>query len=192
MQDCGFAQSPGVLSAANLRYYGKLEVWLENAAHSLLVGFYDIAIELPLNAQAVAGADLPITVTLNTNLVTVNTPVTGLGLLKSYLMLCPGQDVPQQLTGGNVIGNLTDASGVTDVYVGETYCMQHVRCPRADCGGGGGGGGGADPPAALSNRSSRSSPPTSPSWPRPCTATGRRSRPCLVRAPRSCGVAGRR
>ena len=73
-----------------------------------------------------AGDSLPITVTLNTDLVTVNTPVTGLGLLKSYLMLCPGQDVPQQLSGGNVIGNLTDASGVTNVYVGETYCMQHV------------------------------------------------------------------
>jgi len=124
--DCGFAQSPGVLSPSNLRYYGKLEVWLENAAHSLLIGFYDIAIELPLNAQAVAGNSLPITVTLNTNLVTVNTPVTGLGLLTSFLMLCPGQDVPQQLSGGNVIGNLTNAAGVTDVYVGETYCMQHV------------------------------------------------------------------
>ena len=85
------------------------------------------AIELPLNAQAVAGDSLPITVTLNTDLVTVNTPVTGLGLLKSYLMLCPGQDVPQQVSGGgNTIGSLTDASGVTDVYVGETYCMQHV------------------------------------------------------------------
>ena len=85
------------------------------------------AIELPLNAQAVAGDSLPITVTLNTDLVTINTPVTGLGLLKSYLMLCPGQDVPQQLSGGgNTIGSLTDASGVTDVYVGETYCMQHV------------------------------------------------------------------
>ena len=85
------------------------------------------AIELPLNAQAVAGDSLPITVTLNTDLVTVNTPVTGLGLLKSYLMLCPGQDVPQQLSGGgNTIGSLTDASGVTDVYVGESYCFQHV------------------------------------------------------------------
>jgi hypothetical protein len=56
----------------------------------------------------------------------VNTPVTGLGLLKSYLMLCPGQDVPQQLSGGNTVGTLTDASGVTNVYVGETYCLQHV------------------------------------------------------------------
>jgi len=65
-------------------------------------------------------------VTLNTDLVTINTPVTGLGLLKSYLMLCPGQDVPQQLSGGNMVGNLTDASGVTNVFVGETYCMQHV------------------------------------------------------------------
>jgi hypothetical protein len=74
----------------------------------------------------VAGDSLPITVTLNTDLVTVNTPVTGLGLLKSYLMLCPGQDVPQQLGNGNVLGNLTDASTVTNVYVGETYCMQHV------------------------------------------------------------------
>lgn len=34
--------------------------------------------------------------------------------------------MPQQLSGGNVIGNLTDASAVTNVYVGETYCMQHV------------------------------------------------------------------
>ena len=127
VQDCGFSQSVGVLNAANLRYFGKVEVWLENTAHSLLVGFYDVAIELPLNAQAVAGDSLPITVTLNTDLVTVNTPVTGLGLLKSYLMLCPGQDVPQQVSGGgNTIGSLTDASGVTDVYVGETYCMQHV------------------------------------------------------------------
>ncbi len=83
------------------------------------------AIELPLNAQAVAGDSLPITVTLNTDLVTVDTTVTGLGLLKSYLMLCPGQDVPQQL-GGNTIGQLTDASTVTNVFVGETYCLRHV------------------------------------------------------------------
>ena len=73
-----------------------------------------------------AGDSLPITVTLNTNLVTVNTTVTGLGLLKSYLMLCPGQDVPQQLAGGNVLGTLTDATNVTNVFVGETYCIQHV------------------------------------------------------------------
>jgi hypothetical protein len=83
------------------------------------------AIELPLSASAVAGDSLPITVTLNTNVVTVNTTVTGLGLLKSYLMLCPGQDVPQQ-AGGNTIGTLTDATSVTNVFVGETYCLQHV------------------------------------------------------------------
>ena len=82
-----------------------------------------MAIELPLNAQAVAGNSLPISVTLNTNLVTVNTTVTGLGLLTSYLMLCPGQDVPQTING-QTIGNLTNAVGVTDVYVGETYCLQ--------------------------------------------------------------------
>ena len=127
------------------------------------------AIELPLNAQAVAGDSLPITVTLNTDLVTVNTPVTGLGLLKSYLMLCPGQDVPQQLSGGgNTIGSLTDASGVTDVYVGETYARAHVRV-------------GARPfeltrairfrrHSACSTSFPRS-PPTSPSPRTSCTAT---------------------
>jgi hypothetical protein len=100
-------------------------VWLANVDRELNVGFYDIAIELPLSASAVAGDSLPITVTLNTNAVTVDTTVTGLGLLKSYLMLCPGQDVPQQV-GGNTIGTLTDASSVTNVFVGETYCLQHV------------------------------------------------------------------
>ena len=28
--------------------------------------------------------------------------------------------------GGNTVGTLTDASLVTDIYVGETYCLQHV------------------------------------------------------------------
>ena len=51
------------------------------------------AIELPLNAQAVAGDSLPITVTLNTDLVTVNTPVTGLGLLKSYLNIMAADNI---------------------------------------------------------------------------------------------------
>lgn len=142
------------------RYSGKAEIWLANADHELNIGFYDIgararvqhartqagthssrslprsrtAIELPLNAKATAGDSLPIYVTLNTNLVTVNTTVTGLGLLKSYLMLCPGQDVPQQLAGGNTQGTLTDASAVTNIYVGETYCLQvSMICRRARC-----------------------------------------------------------
>ena len=42
VQDCGFAQTVGVLAAANLRYVGKVEVWLQNSAHELLVGFYDV------------------------------------------------------------------------------------------------------------------------------------------------------
>jgi hypothetical protein len=127
-------------------------VWLANVDRELNIGFYDIgacatqrarrasasdatprpaasvpaAIELPLSASAIAGESLPITVTLNSNAVTVNTTVTGLGLLKSYLMLCPGQDVPQQDGLGNTIGSLTDAASVTNVFVGETYCMQQV------------------------------------------------------------------
>ena len=50
VQDCGFSQTVGVLNAANLRYAGKVEVWLENAAHSLLVGFYDVGAHVPLRA----------------------------------------------------------------------------------------------------------------------------------------------
>jgi predicted methyltransferase len=46
--------------------------------------------------------------------VTVNTTVTGLGLLSSYLMLGPDQDVPQTVNGVSV-GNLTNAIGVTAI-----------------------------------------------------------------------------
>lgn len=31
-----------------------------------------------------------------------------------------------QTINGLPVGNLTNAVGVTDVYVGETYCLQHV------------------------------------------------------------------
>lgn len=88
-------------SDAQLRsYVGKIEVWLNNTFHELLIGFYDLAIELPLSTRAIAGSSLPITVTLNTRLVTVNTTVTGLGLLTSYLQLCPGQGVCLRAAGG--------------------------------------------------------------------------------------------
>ena len=95
-------------------------MWLFNAAHAdgLLVGFYDAAVELPLNAAAVAGDSLPITVTLNTTLVTVNTPVTGLGLLKSYLMICPNQDVPQQARSAST-------------RAAHTRCMLRAACAVA-------------------------------------------------------------
>ena len=42
--------------------------------------------------------------------------VSGLGLLESYVQMCPGQDVPQQ----------QDMSGITTVYAGTTYCMMHI------------------------------------------------------------------
>ena len=58
VQDCGFSQTVGVLNAANLRYAGKVEVWLENAAHSLLVGFYDVGAHASQRASRSAHADV--------------------------------------------------------------------------------------------------------------------------------------
>jgi len=59
VQDCGFTQTVGVLAAANLRYVGKVEVWLENSAHALLVGFYDVGnMPAPVCFRMLAAADL--------------------------------------------------------------------------------------------------------------------------------------
>jgi hypothetical protein len=72
---------------------------------------------LTLCWSTAAGADgLPVGVNINSNQANINTIVTGYGLLPSVLAFCPGQ---------GVASGLEDGTNLTDVFVGESYCLRH-------------------------------------------------------------------
>jgi hypothetical protein len=95
------------------RYTGKMEVWLAGAK-TLCIFWGDVSLTLPLSSSALGGgAGLPVSVVLNNNQASVDTVVTGYGLLPSNLSFCPQQD-----------GGVMPADDV--VYVGEVYCLRHT------------------------------------------------------------------
>ena len=105
-----------LMGASALAYSGKMEIWLAGS-RTLCVFWGTVSFTLPLSSAAVGGAGLPIGVTIETNQASINTVVTGYGLLPSTLSFCPGQGVPA--------GEEVDGTNVTDVYVGEAYCLRH-------------------------------------------------------------------
>ena len=104
-----------LLASTALAYSGKMEIWLAGS-RTLCIFWGDVSFTLPLSSTA-AGADgLPVGVNINSNQANVNTLVTGYGLLPSTLAFCPGQ---------GVASGLEDGTNLTDVFVGETYCLRH-------------------------------------------------------------------
>jgi hypothetical protein len=94
-------------------FTGKMEVWLAGAK-TLCVFWGDVSLTLPLSSSALGGdAGLPVSVALNNGQASVDTVVTGFGLLPSNLSFCLQQD-----------GGAMPADDV--VYVGEVYCLRHA------------------------------------------------------------------
>ena len=104
-----------LLGSNALAYSGKMEIWLAGS-RTLCIFWGDVSFTLPLSSTA-AGADgLPVGVNINSNQANINTIVTGYGLLPSVLAFCPGQ---------GVASGLEDGTNLTDVFVGEVYCLRH-------------------------------------------------------------------
>ena len=106
-----------LLASSALAYSGKMEIWLAGS-RTLCVFWGDVSFTLPLSATAAGAAGLPIGVSVNTNQANVNAIVTGYGMLPSTLSFCPGQ--------GIIAPELEDGTNVTDVFVGESYCLRHT------------------------------------------------------------------
>ena len=112
----GIAGRRRLLASSSLAYSGKMEIWLAGS-RTLCVFWGDVSFTLPLSSTASGGAGLPVGVSVNTNQANVNTIVTGYGLLPSALSFCPGQGIAPGLA--------EDGTNVTDVFVGEAYCLRH-------------------------------------------------------------------
>ena len=92
-----------------------MEIWL-SGSRTLCIFWGDVSLTLPLSSTAAGPAGLPVGVTINSNKANINALVSGYGLLPSILSFCPGQ--------GDA-SNVTDGTNLTDVFVGETYCIRH-------------------------------------------------------------------
>ena len=120
VRDCNFssgvtASRRRLMAATSLSYTGKMQIWLAGTV-TLCIFWGDVSITLPLTSTAAGAAGLPVGVTLNNNQVSVDTLVTGYGLLPSTLAFCPGQ--------GDA-SNLANGTNLTDIYTGTTYCIHH-------------------------------------------------------------------
>lgn len=105
-----------LMGSSALAYSGKMEIWLAGS-RTLCVFWGTVSFTLPLSSAAVGGAGLPISVAIDSNQASINTVVTGYGLLPSTLAFCPGQGIPA--------GQEVDGTMLTDVFVGESYCLRH-------------------------------------------------------------------
>ena len=104
-----------LLGSTALAYSGKMEIWLAGS-RTLCIFWGDVSFTLPLSSTAAGANGLPVGVNINSNQANINTIVTGYGLLPSVLDFCPGQ---------GVASGLEDGTNLTDVFVGEMYCLRH-------------------------------------------------------------------
>ena len=74
---------------------------------------------MPLDLTS-ATVNIDVTLDTHTSGSTVDVVVDGAGLLSSYLMLCPGQALPDGSTSGATTAPLSQ------VYIGTSVCFQHV------------------------------------------------------------------